>query len=195
MSSLYKKSDHLYTYAEYCTWSPEDRWELIHGQPWSMSPAPNRRHQMVVTEISRQLANWLKDKSCNVFVAPFDVLLPEDDEQDETEISTIVQPDVVVYCDKDKLKDYGAKGAPDLVVEVLSPFTSKKDLNDKYNLYEKHLVKEYWVVDPSGSIQSFGLNDKGTYNEPKVLVGRGKLESVVLEGFELVLDQVFEDLS
>jgi Uma2 family endonuclease len=123
MSSLYKKTDHLYTYAEYCTWPPEDRWELIHGQPWSMSPAPNRRHQMVAGEIYRQFSNWLQDKSCNVFIAPFDVLLPDVEEQDDSEISTIVQPDVVVFCDKTKLKDYGAKGAPDLVVEVLSPFT------------------------------------------------------------------------
>ena len=97
-------------------------------------------------------------------------------------------------CDKGKLTDFGARGAPDLIVEVLSPYTSKKDLNDKFRLYERHAVAEYWVVDPAGSIQSFVLDEEGRYGEPKVLVGGGKLSSRSVEGFVLDVAELFADV-
>ncbi len=87
-----KKTDRRYTYAEYRQWPREERWELIHGEAWSMSPAPSRRHQAAAGEIFRQLANWLTDKPCSVFVAPFDVLLPDSASRDDEQVDSVVQP-------------------------------------------------------------------------------------------------------
>ncbi|WP_169313522.1 Uma2 family endonuclease [Spirochaeta africana] len=113
--------------------------------------------------------------------------------QSDDEVDSVVQPDVVVFCDSSKLTDFGARGAPDLAVEVLSPYTSKKDLNDKFHLYEQHGVSEYWVVDPAGSIQSFVLDKHGRYSEPNMLVGGGQLCSRILEGFTLDVAALFTE--
>ena len=193
MATTVRKTDRQYTYAEYRQWPQEERWELIHGEAWSMSPAPSRKHQAITGEIFRQLANWLAGKPCSVYVAPFDVLLADPASQSDDEVDSVVQPDVVVFCDQGKLTDFGARGAPDLAVEVLSPYTSKKDLNDKFRLYEQHGVGEYWVVDPAGSIQSFVLDEHGSYSEPNVLVGGGQLSSRILDGFTLDVAALFTE--
>ncbi|XSG83916.1 MAG: Uma2 family endonuclease [Methylohalobius sp. ZOD2] len=135
------------TYADYLTWPDDERWELIEGVPYSMAPAPTRRHQEMVGEIYRQFANQLEDRRCRVYVAPFDVRLSAPDAAD-SEIDTVLQPDVSVFCDPDRLDDRGAKGAPDLVVEVLSPATAAKDLTVKREVYSRHGVREYWVLEP-----------------------------------------------
>jgi Uncharacterized protein conserved in cyanobacteria len=142
------RGDH-FTYRHYRTWPDEERWELIEGQAWAMSPAPTTWHQELSARLLTDIRSFLKGKPCVAFDAPFDVLLPVGDESDD-DVDTIVQPDILVYCDRSRLTTKGGRGAPDLVVEILSPSTSKKDQNEKFRLYEKHGVREYWVVDPFG---------------------------------------------
>lgn len=136
-----------FTYADYRRWPSDERWELIDGEAFNMSPAPSRRHQEVVGEIFRQTANFLQGKPCRAYVAPFDVRLPQADEADD-QTRTVVQPDIAVICDFAKLDDQGCRGAPDWVVEVISPLTAAKDHIKKRALYERHGVKEYWLVHP-----------------------------------------------
>ncbi len=142
------KTDQRFTYREYCSWPNDERWELIGGKAYNMSPAPSRRHQEISFELSGILREYLKGRDCKAFTAPFDVMLPDFPIGKEDEIDTVVQPDMSVICDSSKIIDKGCLGAPDLIIEILSPSTSKKDLNEKFQLYEKHGVKEYWIVDP-----------------------------------------------
>ncbi len=136
-----------YTYKDYLQWPEDERWELIEGIAYSMSPAPNRRHQGIHREIMGQLISYFKGKPCKLYPAPIDVFLPETDDSPD-DISTIVQPDILVVCDPAKLKEVGILGAPDFIIEILSPATAFRDQSKKKLLYEKHGVKEYWIVNP-----------------------------------------------
>ena len=197
MADPARNLDERFTYGDYKMWPDEERWELIGGQAWSISPAPSTRHQGIQVRLVSELALFLKGKSCRVFDAPFDVLLPSGDEL-EDEIDTVVQPDIVVYCDKSKLTARGACGAPDLVAEILSPSTSKKDFNEKFNLYEKHRVREYWVVDPGNeSILVFRPKSGGGYDEGELrdmVRNSSPIASRVLEGFVVDPKELFTDL-
>ena len=146
-----KQTRQSYTYADYQQWPEGERWELIDGEAYAMSPAPTRTHQAVVVELVRQIANFLEGKPCQVFVAPFDVRLPERNEADD-QIETVVQPDIVVVCDESKLDEKGCRGAPDWIIEVLSPSTASKDHVRKKSLYERHGVREYWLVHPTDHV-------------------------------------------
>ena len=167
-----------FSYADYLEWSEEERWELIAGVPYLMTPAPSRLHQMVSGELFGQFWTYLRDKECEIYAAPFDVRIPEGSTNDE-EILTVVQPDLAIICDHHKLDERGCLGAPDLFIVILSPHTAKKDLNEKFNLYERTGVKEYWAVFPAEKvIDVYRLNDDqlfaraGTYSqEEKVPVG------------------------
>jgi len=137
-----------YTYADYCEWNDGNRWELIDGEAYLMA-APGVNHQRLLGRIFRKFADYLDDKECEVFIAPFDIRLNPDKADD-----TVVQPDLVVICDPEKLIDGKAcKGSPDLVIEILSPSTSKHDLTVKFNKYRQAGVKELWYVYPSPDIQ------------------------------------------
>jgi len=186
-----------FTYRHYKTWPDSERWELIEGRAWAMSPAPKSRHQRLVGRLHRWIGNFLEGKPCEAFIAPFDVLLPEGDEPDD-EIDSVVQPDIVVYCDRGKLTEAGARGAPDLVVEVLSPSTSKKDQNDKFSLYERHGVREYWVLEPADRwLMLYRLTPSGKYAEGELrerLREYGPIASGVLEGFAVDPKELFADL-
>ncbi|MDA8427122.1 MAG: Uma2 family endonuclease [Treponema sp.] len=186
-----------FTYRQYLSWPDPERWELIDGQAWSMSPAPARRHQIVVGRLYAAIYDFLKGKSCQAFVAPFDVLLPQGGEPDG-EVDTVVQPDIVVYCDKSKLTYAGARGAPDLAVEVLSPSTSKKDLAEKFALYERQGVREYWVVDPgNGAVQVWRLESAGGYGSGELrdfVRDASPIVSRVLEGFSVDPAELLSDL-
>lgn len=141
--------DGLFTYHDYRSWPEEERWELIHGVAYNMSPAPNRRHQGMVTYLTNCLYSFFENQPCRVYVSPFDVLLPDPDEnQTEETADTVVQPDLVVVCDPEKLTEQGCTGAPDFVLEILSPATAFKDMEDKLRLYERHGVREYWIINP-----------------------------------------------
>jgi len=186
-----------FTYRHYRTWPDSERWELIHGHAWAMSPAPRTRHQALVGEIYAKLKDFLRGKPCKAFLAPFDVLLPAADEADD-EVDTVVQPDIVVFCDRSKITEAGARGAPDLAVEILSPSTSKKDMNDKFRLYESRGVREYWVVDPGNrSILVFRLGPEGRYDEGELRDrGReyGPIDSAVLPGFSIDPESLFAEM-
>ena len=171
--------------------------ELIEGQAWAMSPAPMRQHQKLSHSLTLLFGNFLKGKPCEAYEAPFDVLLPAGDEPDD-EVDTVVQPDLVVICDKSKLTVAGARGAPDLVVEILSPSTQKKDLNEKFRLYERQGVREYWVVDPGNrSIQVWHLGEDGRYDDGELrdpLRDYDAISSRVLEGFAIEPKGLFAEM-
>ena len=190
MGFAVRKKEERFIYGDYLTWSDNERWELIDGVAYDMSPAPSRRHQKIVGELYRQFSNYLLDKSCEVYVAPFDVRLPEFDEADE-DIDTVVQPDIVVVCDRDKLDDKGGKGAPDIVIEILSLWTAKKDLVVKYHLYERHKVKQYWIFDPATEeVSIFKLkNDK--YGEPEEYNKNDRIKVDMFADFEIDLRMIF----
>jgi Uma2 family endonuclease len=156
----------LYSYADYLTWRFEQRVELIRGKIFRMSPAPSVRHQQVSMALTHQLLVLVGQRNCQLFAAPFDVRLPDSHKsaQSAQEIYTVVQPDLCVICDRDKLEAQGAIGAPDLVVEILSPGNSKKEMKIKYALYEESGVREYWIVYPSEYVlQQFVLEAGGRY--------------------------------
>lgn len=137
-----------FTYADYCSWPEDERWELMEGVAVAMTPGPGPEHQRLSRKFCAQIDTYLEGKTCEMFYAPIDVLLPESDEADE-EITTVLQPDVLVVCDPAKIVRRGIRGGPDFVIEILSPSTASKDQIRKRRLYERFGVKEYWVVDPN----------------------------------------------
>jgi Uma2 family endonuclease len=154
-----------YTYADYMTWSWTEMRELIRGKIYNMSPAPRTVRQKVVGKLFLKIGNFLEGKKCQVFIAPFDVRLPvSPKKKEDREITTVVQPDVCVVCDPAKIDERGCLGAPDLMIEVLSPRTSSKDLREKFDVYEECGVREYWVVHPQEqTVLVYVLNEKGKY--------------------------------
>lgn len=146
MATSVQRTDQLFTYRDYLGWD-EGRWELIDGEAFSMSPAPSTAHQRVCSELTAQAVVFFREHECEAFVAPFDVRLPDADEPDAM-VATVVQPDLAVVCDPSKLDERGCRGAPDWVVEVLSPATAVKDQVRKRQLYERHGVRELWLVHP-----------------------------------------------
>jgi len=182
-----------YTYGDYLRWDDDERWELIDGVAYNMTPAPARRHQGILRELAGQLFNYLKDKPCKLYLAPFDVRLPENDEADE-EVTTVVQPDIVVICDPKKLDDRGARGAPDLVIEILAPSTSRKDVKIKFNLYEMHGVREYWIVDPTGgTVMAYRLGPDSRYGRPQVYTDEDSAPVGIFEDLTIDLKAVFAE--
>ena len=140
MNSPQLTSNQHYTAADYLKWNDGQRYEILHGGVRAMSPAPNLWHQRASRNLSFAVGHFLKPTSkCQIFYAPIDVYLSDD---------TVVQPDIIVVCDPQKLEKKGCVGAPDLVVEILSPGTAKLDWNDKFKLYEAAGVREYWIVNP-----------------------------------------------
>lgn len=186
-----KRPDHKYSYADYLAWPDEERWELIEGIPYDMSPAPNRNHQEITGEMYLQLANFLKGKKCKPYISPFDVRLKKDIHAADEETYTVVQPDIVVYCDKSRLDEKGGIGAPAVCVEVLSPSSSYKDENDKYLLYQKYGIKEYWIVNPVLETVVVYMHNGTGYDKPAFYRKEDILTSSVLEGLEFPLSEVF----
>lgn len=183
-----------YTYGDYITWPNEERWELIDGIAYNMSPSPSRRHQEISRALFYQFYEYLKDKPCEVYYAPFDVRLTNTDERDE-DICTVVQPDLLVVCDRNKLDEKGCRGVPDVIIEIVSPFSASKDLKEKFALYERHGVKEYWVVHPEEKIiMVFTLEEIEKFNRygrPENYADKDKIEVKTLKGLIIDLSLVF----
>jgi Uma2 family endonuclease len=181
-------AEQRFTYADYKAWELDEgeRFELIEGTAYAMA-APSDFHQAVSGEIFRQIANYLRGKPCKARPAPYDVrLFYAEDESDDT----VVQPDVSVICDEKKRGTEGCRGAPDLVVEVLSPSNTGEEYVRKFNLYMKAGVREYWIVAPlSKTVQAFVLQN-GAYVGTVYDSGR-VLPSAVLEGLAVTLNDVF----
>lgn len=188
-----KRQDRKYTYADYLTWPDDERWEIIEGVAYDMSPAPNVEHQRILRKLFYQFEDYLKDKTCEVFVSPFDVILLTPSEKDE-EIDTVVQPDIVIVCDKSKLDDKGCKGTPDLIIEITSPSTAKKDLKEKLFLYEKSGVKEYWTVHPTDkTVMVFKLGENKEYGRPEIYGEEDKINVGIFE-LKIGLEMVFKTI-
>jgi Uma2 family endonuclease len=180
-----------YTYADYRLWQFQERVELILGKVFKMSPAPTSKHQLVVSVLQGSIFQFLKNRNCKVFPAPFDVVLPHPSGIK----NTVVQPDITVICDPKKITEQGCMGAPDLVVEVVSKSSITRDLHEKYSVYEQAGIREYWVVHPQDkSLIIFVLNEQGHYQPSKPLTRGDKATSTVLPGLIIDLDDLFEDL-
>ena len=164
-----------YTYGDYRTWTDDTRWELVDGFAYAMAPAPTRTHQLVVGETFRQIANQLQGQRCRPFVAPFDVRLPRSNESDDA-TDTVVQPDIVVVCDPAKLDERGCRGAPDWVIEVLSPSTADHDHRVKRAAYERAGVLEYWLVHPTDRVVHIYRAEQGGYGKPEVFELSGSIQ-------------------
>ncbi len=186
------KKEKMSTYEDYLGWPANERWEIIHGVAYNMAAAPSRFHQQVSWELARQIGNFLKGGKCKGYSAPFTVRLPNPDEADN-EITDVAEPDIVVVCDPDKLDDEGCRGAPDFIVEILSPSTSLRDHRDKLEMYERHGVKEYWIIDPIHKVVIVRrLGQDGKYGMPLIHAEKGNLEVLTLPGLTVDLDAVFD---
>ncbi|MCX7011378.1 MAG: Uma2 family endonuclease [Candidatus Sumerlaeota bacterium] len=191
MDATTPKLKDRFTYGDYLQWQDGERWELIDGVAYNLSPAPSRRHQRMVLALVHQIFTFLKDKPCEVYIAPFDVRLPETDEPDE-QVPNVVQPDIAVICDPKKLDDRGCRGAPDFVVEIVSPSTSAKDQIEKLDLYERHGVREYWIIHPIDNLLTVRLlGDDGKYGRPVIREGKGRVAVATLPDLGIDLDAVF----
>jgi Uma2 family endonuclease len=186
-----------YTYADYLTWADDKMRELLNGFIRLMSPAPTLKHAVVSRRIGTPLINFIEKNSgnCQVFYAPFDVRLPQNpSETADNQIYTVVQPDICVVCDNSKLEERGCLGAPDMVVEILSLWSQRYDLNIKFNLYEAAGVKEYWVVSPKEKgVNVFILQENGKYDEGTVYEGNTHVPVQTLEGLSLSTEKLFKD--
>ncbi|MBF0409384.1 MAG: Uma2 family endonuclease [Candidatus Riflebacteria bacterium] len=196
-SAVEKKKSENAVYGDIISLPDDKRWEIINGRVYDMTPAPSSFHQKVLGNLYRIVADFLDGKSCEVYFSPFDVRLPENDEPDE-EIASVVQPDLTVICDKKKIDKKGCRGAPDWIVEILSPFTRKKDLLEKTLLYEKHKVKEYWIIYPDEKfIQVYELENtnsgKEEYVQKRVYIGNAKVPVKVLAGLKIDMHKIFRE--
>lgn len=181
-----------YTYADYLLWQFKDRVELIKGRIFKMSPAPNTSHQLISSKLQGNLFVHLKDKSCYLFSAPFDVRLFDTKKSAfvNRDIYTVVQPDLCVVCDGNKLDEKGCLGAPDLVIEILSPGNSKKEVDSKFDLYQESGVREYWIVQPiDQNVFIFTLNDSGVFIGLKPATEQ--LRSIIFPELSIDLKEIF----
>jgi Uma2 family endonuclease len=193
MGSPASDLNNRYTYREYREWDDTERWELIDGHAYNMTLAPSRVHQEICGELFRQFANFLTDKACRVYSAPFDVRLPEGNEADD-DIVTVVQPDLSIVCDRTKLDDKGCKGSPDLIIEVISPSTARKDLKEKLPLYEKAGVREYWIVDQAAkTVMVFRQNESTGFGRPDIYTEEDRIEVGIFPDLIIDLGAVFRE--
>lgn len=157
-----------HSYADYLGWPEDLRYELIDGRAFLMAPAPSLDHQTLAFEVGRQLGNALEGSPCRVFVAPVDVLLDAAAGTADDAIHTVVQPDVLVVCDEEKLSPRGVRGAPDWVLEVVSPASAGHDQTVKLAAYEKAGVREYWLAHPTDRVLSIYRHDGTGYGRPVI---------------------------
>lgn len=182
-----------YTFSDFLSWEEDKRIELIDGEAYMMA-TPSRIHQKISGEIFRQLANYLEGKKCEVYPAPFGVRLFEQDADVPENVDTVVEPDISVVCDVDKLDKYGCKGAPDMIIEVLSPSSLRHDRLVKLNLYQQAGVREYWIVDPENRAVQVFLQHKDGFLHICEEYGREDVAKVnVLDGCFVELNRVFTE--
>ena len=185
----------IYSYTDYMTWQFAERVELFKGYFRQMA-APNRKHQTISVCLTAAFFNTFKGHPCKVFAAPFDVRLPKVNPKStkKKDIYTVVQPDICVICDLTKLDDAGCVGSPDLIVEILSPSNSKRDIFDKFQIYEEAGVKEYWIANPTEKyMQQFILNANQKYEQLYVAASGETLTAHIFPELTVLIDEVFED--
>lgn len=189
MDTLNLDLNKRYTYADYLTWMDDKRRELFNGFIKMMTPAPSRLHQRISANLIRVYGNYLFDKKCEVYHAPSDVRLPTNiSSKKDRQILTVVQPDIYIICDLSKMDEKGCLGAPDLIIEIVSPKNSKRDIKDKFEIYQKHGVREYWIVNPNDeNVNVFVLDDSGKYKLVGMYAGDDKIPVNIFKG-DLAID-------
>jgi Uma2 family endonuclease len=180
-----------YTVEDYLKWTYEGLFELIKGQVFKMSPSPSTRHQEISMNLTRKFLNYFDRNACKLYAAPLDVYLMQEGEELKRG-KNVVQPDLVVVCNEKKLTDYGCVGAPDLVVEIISPHTSNRDLRLKFDLYEEYGIKEYWIVYPQDKIVQIFTLKEGMYGRPKSYNHEGEACSEIFPELKVDLAEVFK---
>jgi Uma2 family endonuclease len=181
-----------YTYADYLKWTFDERLELIKGKIFRMSPAPSSGHQSVSGAVFSELYNHLKKKPCKVFSAPFDVRLIRRS-KDDRDIVTVVQPDICVICDLRKIDTKGCIGSPDIVIEILSPGNNKKELQNKYEVYEEAGILEYWIIHPlEETFLKYTLIDN-QFQPSRLLTIGDEVTTPILPGFVMNLEELFAE--
>jgi len=183
-----------YTYADYLLWQFSERVELLRGFISKMSPAPAKTHQVISRKLTRYIDRYFEDKPCGFFVAPFDVrLINHNKSTPDNKIFSVVQPDLCIVCDLEKLDEKGCHGSPDLVIEILSPGNSKKEMGIKFDLYEENGVKEYWIVEPAeNSIFVYTLQN-GKYIGLKPSIEGSKITSPLYPDLDFEIEKIFEN--
>jgi len=193
--ALPQRDTQHHTYGEYLTWSDARREELIDGIAYIREPpAPSTVHQELVGELYYQIRAAIEGRPCRAYVAPFDVRLPKSDEIDEM-IDTVVQPDVLIICDRHRIDRLGTRGAPDWLAEVLSPRTSSHDQIRKIPVYERAGVREVWLIHPTDRTLAIYRLEDGRYGRPAILDLKGKTPLTAVEGVSIDWDRVIPGLS
>ena len=214
-SSLLDKKN-IYNYNDYQKWDNDKHYELIYGRIFDMTPTPSRKHQEISGAIHNIFYNYLINKKCEIYAAPFDVRLPDynlkisansneekskenvkynKNDYNDKKILTVVQPDLSIICDRNKLDDKGCIGAPELIIEIISPNTGIKDRKIKRGLYEKHGVKEYWIVDyHEKTVEVYLLNKKGEYNKANIYGTDDILTTNILPDLKVDLSLIFKNV-
>jgi Uma2 family endonuclease len=183
--------NNIYTYADYYSWTFDERVELINGKLFNLY-SPGTEHQRLSGRISVSFYNYLKDKPFEVFAAPFDIRFPADSKNDE-DIFTVVQPDISVICDRSKIDERGCIGAPDIVVEILVAGNNRKELKEKYDLYENAGVKEYWIIHSvSKTFLKYTLH-AGHFAASRLLTFGDIVTTPLLPNYVLNLDILFAE--
>lgn len=180
-----------YTYKDYMTWPEDQRWEIIDGIAY-MQAVPTPMHQEILMELSKQIAVYLTGKPCKVYPAPFAVILSQGAEQDEEEINNVVEPDISIVCDLTKINEKGCHGAPDMIIEIISPSLTKRDRVIKLNRYEKAGVREYWIVEPEQKLVSvFLLQANKRFGRPDMYTDEDSIKVSLFSDLIIDLSEVF----
>jgi Uma2 family endonuclease len=184
-----------YTFADYLTWMDDKRRELFNGFVKLMTPAPARIHQRISISLAGQFWRFLQKQKCEVYTAPFDVRFPsKSGETADNKIYTVVQPDICIVCDETKLDERGCMGAPDLIVEIVSLSTVKRDIEEKFKLYEEHGVIEYWIVQPNDATLTVFVLENGKYQHKGLYTKGFKVDVHIFKGkLQIDLDDVFRE--
>lgn len=181
----------VYTYEDYLVWKFKERVELFKGKIFEMS-TPSPIHQVIARQLTTSFSLFFEDKTYEVFPAPFDVRFPQQKESNNDKtIYTVVQPDLCVVCDLSKIDDKGCVGAPDLVVEILSPGNSKKEKDFKFNLYQENGVSEYWVIDPQEKDIHIYILENGKYIGLPPVVEEKKVISHKFPELQINTEKIF----
>jgi Uma2 family endonuclease len=183
--------DKLYTYADYLTWRFTEMVELIKGKLFILSPAPAERHQRIVTNMNTEVLPFFKHNQCKAYTAPFDVRLPNTSKAD-TSTFTVVQPDICVISNGSKIDEKGCVGAPDWIIEIISPSTAKRDFDYKYTLYEENGVREYWIINPDAfCIHQYFLTENKNYEEKGIYIKKGTITPHIFPELTINVQDIF----
>jgi Uma2 family endonuclease len=193
MARVTKQSKKKYSYADYLQWQDDKRREIIEGVVYDMN-APLRIHQKISMALCAQLYSYFKNSACEVYAAPFDVRLTDKSEKDQ-DIFDVVQPDISVICDKKKLDEKGCVGPPEMLIEIMSPSTASIDNIKKRELYEKHGVKEYWILDPANRMMIvYRTGEDQLYQKPVWYNDKAVVSTQLFPDLQIKLEEVFPEL-